>query len=83
MCYISKGPLCRWIWLPRDIIADKVSPRVCFHVSSGNFIDTSNNYQFGQSEAWIGEWMQKRGNREQMGRLEAPKCVPFCICLSI
>ncbi|PFH60845.1 hypothetical protein XA68_10252 [Ophiocordyceps unilateralis] len=40
------------------------------HVSSiawtGNFIDTANNYQFQQSEMWVGEWMKKRGNREQM-----------------
>ena len=34
---------------------------------SGNFIDTSNNYQFGESEMWIGEWIQKRGNRDQIG----------------
>ena len=33
----------------------------------GNFIDTSNNYQFEESEIWIGEWMKKRGVRDQMG----------------
>ncbi|KJK80453.1 Norsolorinic acid reductase [Metarhizium anisopliae BRIP 53293] len=32
----------------------------------GNFIDTANSYQFEQSETWIGEWMKKRGNRDQM-----------------
>ena len=32
----------------------------------GNFIDTANNYQDEQSEKWIGEWMQKRGNRDQI-----------------
>lgn len=32
----------------------------------GNFIDTANNYQGGQSEAWLGDWMQERGNRDQM-----------------
>ncbi|KID92071.1 norsolorinic acid reductase [Metarhizium guizhouense ARSEF 977] len=31
-----------------------------------NFIDTANSYQFEQSETWIGEWMKKRGNRDQM-----------------
>ncbi|KND88730.1 Norsolorinic acid reductase A [Tolypocladium ophioglossoides CBS 100239] len=36
------------------------------HTATGNFIDTANNYQFGESEQWIGEWMKKRGNREQM-----------------
>ena len=35
----------------------------------GNFIDTSNNYQFQESEKWIGEWMKKRGVRDQMGSL--------------
>ncbi|KAI9150317.1 Norsolorinic acid reductase A [Paramyrothecium foliicola] len=34
--------------------------------NGGNFIDTSSNYQFEQSEKWIGEWMAKRGNRDQM-----------------
>ncbi|OAA61863.1 norsolorinic acid reductase [Niveomyces insectorum RCEF 264] len=31
-----------------------------------NFIDTANNYQNEESEAWIGDWMKKRGNRDQM-----------------
>jgi len=34
--------------------------------SGGNFIDTANNYQKEESEIWIGEWMKKRGNRDQM-----------------
>lgn len=33
----------------------------------GNFIDTANNYQFEESEKWLGEWMRKRGVRDQMG----------------
>ncbi|KAI2621271.1 norsolorinic acid reductase [Hypoxylon sp. NC1633] len=37
-----------------------------FYENGGNFIDTANNYQSEQSEAWIGEWMKKRGNRDQM-----------------
>ncbi|ETS83176.1 Norsolorinic acid reductase [Pestalotiopsis fici W106-1] len=37
-----------------------------FHSQGGNFIDTANNYQFEESEKWIGEWMKKRGNRDQM-----------------
>jgi len=32
----------------------------------GNFIDTANVYQFGQSEQWIGEWMEKTGRRSEM-----------------
>lgn len=37
-----------------------------FYEQGGNFIDTSNNYQFEESETWIGEWMKKRGVRDQM-----------------
>lgn len=37
-----------------------------FYEQGGNFIDTSNNYQFQDSEKWIGEWMKKRGVRDQM-----------------
>ncbi|OQD69092.1 hypothetical protein PENPOL_c002G03837 [Penicillium polonicum] len=32
----------------------------------GNFIDTANMYQFGQSEEWIGEWLQKTGRRSEI-----------------
>lgn len=38
-----------------------------FYENGGNFIDTSNNYQFEESEIWIGEWMKKRRVRDQMG----------------
>ncbi|RPD62345.1 Aldo/keto reductase [Lentinus tigrinus ALCF2SS1-7] len=34
--------------------------------AGGNFIDTANNYQEGSSEDFIGEWMERRGNRDQM-----------------
>jgi len=37
-----------------------------FYEAGGNFIDTSNNYQKEESEQWVGEWMKKRGNRDQM-----------------
>lgn len=37
-----------------------------FYSQGGNFIDTANNYQAEESEAWIGEWMKKRGVRDQM-----------------
>ncbi|KJZ79223.1 Norsolorinic acid reductase [Hirsutella minnesotensis 3608] len=37
-----------------------------FFEQGGNFIDAANNYQFEESEKWIGEWMKKRGNRDQM-----------------
>jgi aryl-alcohol dehydrogenase-like predicted oxidoreductase len=32
----------------------------------GNFIDTANVYQGEESEKTIGDWMEKRGNRDQM-----------------
>jgi len=37
-----------------------------FYSQGGNFVDTANNYQFEESEKWIGEWMSKHGNRDQM-----------------
>lgn len=40
---------------------------VAHNFTLGNFIDTSNNYQLGESETIIGEWMKKRGNRDEMG----------------
>ncbi|EMD38329.1 hypothetical protein CERSUDRAFT_153097 [Gelatoporia subvermispora B] len=37
-----------------------------FYEAGGNFIDTANNYQEGNSEEILGEWMELRGVREQM-----------------
>lgn len=37
-----------------------------FFEKGGNFIDTANNYQFEESETWIGEWMTARQNRDQI-----------------
>jgi aryl-alcohol dehydrogenase-like predicted oxidoreductase len=34
--------------------------------AGGNFIDTSNSYQSGESEAIIGRWLADRGNRDQV-----------------
>ncbi|KAF8583001.1 Aldo/keto reductase [Ramaria rubella] len=34
--------------------------------AGGNFIDTSNSYQDGSSEEFIGEWAEKRGIRDQL-----------------
>ncbi|KAI0290591.1 Aldo/keto reductase [Russula brevipes] len=34
--------------------------------AGGNFIDTANNYQDESSEAFIGEWAEKRGIRDQL-----------------
>jgi len=32
----------------------------------GNFIDTANKYQEGQSEEWLGEWIERRGIRDNL-----------------
>ena len=37
-----------------------------YYAAGGNFIDTANNYQEETSEAFIGEWMETRGVRDQM-----------------
>ncbi|KAH9947755.1 Aldo/keto reductase [Amylocystis lapponica] len=37
-----------------------------FYGAGGNFVDTANNYQDETSEAFIGEWMEARGVRDQM-----------------
>ncbi|KAF7790635.1 hypothetical protein EIP86_001591 [Pleurotus ostreatoroseus] len=37
-----------------------------YYEAGGNFIDTANNYQDESSEKFIGEWMEERGNRDQM-----------------
>ena len=37
-----------------------------FYEAGGNFIDTANNYQDETSEAFLGEWMESRGVRDQM-----------------
>ncbi|TPX71365.1 hypothetical protein SpCBS45565_g01133 [Spizellomyces sp. 'palustris'] len=37
-----------------------------FYEAGGNFIDTASNYQDEQSEQWIGDWMKKRQNRDEM-----------------
>ncbi|KAI4115073.1 MAG: hypothetical protein LQ341_007749, partial [Variospora aurantia] len=37
-----------------------------FYDMGGNFIDTASNYQGEESEQWLGEWMEERGNRDEM-----------------
>ncbi|KAJ3493407.1 hypothetical protein NLJ89_g11026 [Agrocybe chaxingu] len=37
-----------------------------FFDNGGNFIDTANSYQDGSSEAFIGEWAEQRGIRDQL-----------------
>ncbi|EME39161.1 aldo/keto reductase-like protein [Dothistroma septosporum NZE10] len=37
-----------------------------FYSQGGNFIDTANGYQAGESEQWVGEWMKSRDNRDEI-----------------
>jgi aryl-alcohol dehydrogenase-like predicted oxidoreductase len=37
-----------------------------FYDLGGNFIDNANAYQDGQSEEWMGEWLQSTGRRDEM-----------------
>lgn len=37
-----------------------------FKSAGGNFVDTANGYQNGESEQWLGEWMASRKNRDEM-----------------
>lgn len=37
-----------------------------FVKQGGNFIDTANGYQQGQSETWLGDWLTCRQNRDEM-----------------
>ncbi|KAM0548863.1 hypothetical protein ACHAPJ_009719 [Fusarium lateritium] len=37
-----------------------------FYSQGGNFIDTANVYQHGQSEEWVGQWMASRNNRDDI-----------------
>ncbi|TKA64149.1 hypothetical protein B0A55_09290 [Friedmanniomyces simplex] len=37
-----------------------------YYALGGNFIDTSNTYNFETSESMFGEWMESRGVRDQM-----------------
>ncbi|VDB94286.1 unnamed protein product [Peniophora sp. CBMAI 1063] len=37
-----------------------------YYAAGGNFIDTANTYQDETSEQFIGEWMEARGNRDEI-----------------
>ncbi|KAJ5127325.1 hypothetical protein N7448_008104 [Penicillium atrosanguineum] len=37
-----------------------------YYENGGNFIDTANAYQNGDSETWLGEWMEARGVRDEI-----------------
>lgn len=44
--------------------------------AGGNFIDTANNYQDEQSEMIIGDWMEKRGIRDEIVLATCVRCRP-------
>lgn len=37
-----------------------------FYDNGGNFLDTANAYQDGQSAVWLGEWIASRKNRDDL-----------------
>ncbi|KAI7238989.1 Norsolorinic acid reductase [Hortaea werneckii] len=37
-----------------------------YYKQEGNFLDTANGYQIGQSEEWVGEWMKSRDCRDDI-----------------
>jgi aryl-alcohol dehydrogenase-like predicted oxidoreductase len=37
-----------------------------FFKQGGNFIDTANSYQGGDTETWLGDWMSARKNRDEI-----------------
>ena len=57
-----------------------------FYAAGGNFIDTANAYQDESSEEFIGEWMEKRGIRDQIvvatkvRFLSSPRLTPMPDC---
>ena len=48
-----------------------------FYEAGGNFIDTANNYQDESSEELLGEWMEKRGIRDQIVLATKVRCACF------
>lgn len=49
-----------------------------FYSQGGNFIDTAVYYQNGESESWLGEWMELHGRRDEMviaTKYTGPQCL--------
>lgn len=55
-----------WPWMGTLSKEDAFKLLDAFVEAGGNYIDTANNYQDDKSEEWIGEWMEARGNRDQI-----------------
>ncbi|KAI1772244.1 aldo/keto reductase [Hypoxylon cercidicola] len=72
---IKVAPLClgamnfgtKWVDLMGECSKEQAFDLMdAYYEMGGNFIDTANVYQDEESETWIGEWMEKRGVRDQM-----------------
>jgi len=51
-------------WVTEETLAHRMADQ--FIEAGGNFFDTSNTYNSGQSEIILGNWLRNRGNRDQL-----------------
>ncbi|KAI1763897.1 norsolorinic acid reductase [Hypoxylon sp. FL1150] len=74
-CGLRVSPLClggmnygtKWSGLLGECNKEQAFAMLdAYYDMGGNFIDTANAYQDEESEEWIGEWMEKRGVRDQI-----------------
>lgn len=75
-CSLRVSPLCiggmsfgdsEWSGLLGKVSKDGVFELLDYYRSKGgNFIDLANGYHDGQSEEWVGEWMESRDCRDEM-----------------
>lgn len=67
---IRRSEWCQWLISCREelfgVNEDPFKLLDTYFDLGGNFIDTSNSYQAESSEKLIGEWIEKRGNRDQI-----------------
>ena len=52
-----------WGWVADEKTSHAVADR--YVEMGGNFFDTANIYNQGASERMLGNWLKKRGNRQQ------------------
>jgi aryl-alcohol dehydrogenase-like predicted oxidoreductase len=50
----------------KSTVAESTSILDAYYAAGGNFIDTANLYQNGESERRLGQWMADKGNRDEM-----------------
>lgn len=64
-CYLGLGD--NWKGMMGECTKEQAFELLdAYYDLGGNFIDTANMYQFGQSEEWIGEWLQKTSRRSEI-----------------